>query len=124
MKLAIIGSRKFNDYDRLCRVMDSHYGLYDGHRNLWEYQVTEVVSGAAKGADSLAKRWAYDRGAKLTEYIPDWDRLGKGAGFVRNQKIIDDCDEVLAFWDGTSRGTRDSIKKAHAARKTTLIVYV
>ena len=124
MKLAIIGSRDYTNYEQLCDVMRNHYGLYCGERDLWEYRVKEIISGGAKGADSLAARWAKEEGVKLTEHIPEWDRLGKGAGFVRNQTIIDQCDEVLCFWNGESRGTRDSIKKAHAARKDTLIIYV
>jgi hypothetical protein len=47
----------------------------------------------------------------------DWDKHGKAAGFLRNTTIIENADWVVAFWDGTSRGTSDSIKKAHAAGK-------
>ena len=52
----------------------------------------------------------------------DWDRLGKGAGIIRNSQIIERCTSVLAFWDGVSRGTLDSITKAIRAGKAVRIV--
>lgn len=101
MKLAIIGSRNFNDYAWLKRVLT------------FRFPVPElVVSGGAGGADSLAERWAEERGIKTLIYKADWDLHGKKAGILRNVDIINACDEVLAFWDGESRGTKDMIDRA------------
>jgi hypothetical protein len=123
MKLAIIGGRTFTDYPLLCRVMLEHYGVDKEFPNSTDYTVTEVISGAAKGADSLAARWAKQHGVALIEFPADWDKHGKAAGFIRNRDIIEAADEVLAFWTGDSKGTAHSLSLAKRQRKTTLIVY-
>ena len=82
----------------------------------------EVVSGGAKGADSLGERFAKIWRCPVTIFKPDWS-IGKWAGFIRNQQIVDACDMVLAFWDGNSRGTKDTIHKAKIAKKPTFIIY-
>lgn len=91
MKLAIIGSRSL-------RI-----------ENLGDYlpeNVTEIVSGGAKGVDTSARLYAREHGIPLTEFFPDYDRYGRCAPLKRNLQIIDYADAVLAFWDGQSRGTR------------------
>jgi hypothetical protein len=75
-------------------------------------RIDVVVSGGAAGADSLGERWALARGREARIYRPDWKR-GRGAGFERNSVIAEDCDALVAFWDGRSRGTLDTLKKAH-----------
>jgi hypothetical protein len=111
MKLAIIGGRDFDDYERLCVVM----------KNV-KSPIEAIVSGHAKGADTLAERWADDHGVEKEIYLPDWDGLGKRAGFVRNQQIIDAADAVLAFWDQKSKGTAHSIGLAKKAGKPLKII--
>lgn len=118
-KLAIIGGRDFADYPLLNSLMTQWF--WDGVADRW--RVSEVVSGGARGADSLGARWARENRVKLTEFIPDWDRFGKRAGFLRNEDIVQACDVVLAFWDGVSRGTGNSLSIAKRLKRTTLIVY-
>ena len=121
VKLAIIGSRGFIDYGHLSLVMAEWFGRYE---EAGPYCiVTEVISGGANGADKLGARWAKEKGIKLTEFIPDWDRLGKRAGFVRNEDIVKAADCVLAFWDGVSKGTGNSLSIAKRLKKPTLIIY-
>ena len=72
--------------------------------------VTEIVSGGAKGIDVCAKEYANSNGIKLTEFLPEYERYGRGAPFRRNMQIIDYADEVLAFWDGRSKGTKNVIE--------------
>lgn len=110
MKVAVIGSRTFIDYDRLKRILDL-------------YPITTIVSGGAKGADSLGEKYADEKGLQKEIYYPDWDLFGKSAGFLRNTTIIENCDMVVALWDGESKGTKDSLSKAQALKKTTLIAY-
>ena len=110
MKVAVIGSRDFNDYERLKKVLNN-------------INVTHIISGGARGADRLGERYADENGIPKTIYIPDWDKYGKGAGFIRNQLIIDDAELVVVFLDGKSNGTRDSMKKAHKQRKEIYILY-
>lgn len=99
MKVAVIGSRglKVNDLGKY---------LPDG--------TTEIVSGGARGIDSCAREYALAHGIKLTEFLPDYDKYGRSAPLKRNITIIENADIVLAFWDGTSRGTKfviDSCEK-------------
>ena len=91
MKTAIIGSRNITNVD-LSRFIPSG--------------TTEIVSGGARGVDTVAKRYAVDHGLKLTEFLPDYERFGRGAPLKRNITIIENADIVLAFWDGKSRGTK------------------
>jgi hypothetical protein len=53
----------------------------------------------------------------LEVFYPDWDKYGKKAGPLRNELIIQSADLVLAFWDGTSRGTKSSIDFALKYKK-------
>ena len=84
--------------------------------------MTEFVSGGARGVDSFAES-IVDSTVKKTIFKPDWDKYGKSAGFIRNKLIIDEADMVLAFWDGSSKGTKHSIDLAIAAGKP-LNIYV
>lgn len=120
MKLAIIGSRTFNNYPLLLDYLTSFF-----FNSLpQEFRFDGIVSGGAKGADSLGERFANDYKIGKTICKPNWDVYGKSAGFRRNQTIVDNCDMVLAFWDGKSRGTADTISKAKIAKKPTFIIYI
>lgn len=110
MKVAVIGSRTFNDYERMKGIL-----------NL--FPITTIVSGHAKGADKLGEKYADENNIPKEIYIPQWDLFGKKAGFMRNEDIIKNSDIVIAFWDSKSKGTRDSIGRANQMKKTTLIVY-
>lgn len=118
MKLAIVGSRSFSDYDLLVETLKSHYLTQSG----WHF--TEIVSGGAKGADSLAAEFARVNGIKLTEFLPDWDKFGKSAGFKRNAQIVDYADEVLAFSVDNSKGTGHSIELAKRQEKPVKVIEI
>lgn len=118
MKLAIIGGRDFQDFS----LADQTF------IKLTEYflrinEPVEIVSGGAKGADLIGKKIANKYSLKYIEFLPDWDLYGKSAGFKRNVDIINDCDQVLAFWDGVSKGTAHSLKLAKQSKKPTTIIY-
>lgn len=72
---------------------------------------TEIVSGGAKGIDTCAREYALSHGLKLTEFLPEYEKYGKSAPLKRNITIIENADIVLAFWDGSSRGTKFVIDK-------------
>lgn len=91
MRVAVIGSRNLNV------------------PNLEKYlpaDVTEIISGGAMGVDTSARTYALAHGLKLTEFLPDYKKYGKSAPLKRNITIIESADLVLAFWDGTSHGTK------------------
>lgn len=110
MKYGIVGSRNFSDLGLVRRFV----------AKLKDDDV--VVSGGARGVDATAAKAARSRGIKVVEYIPDWDKLGKSAGYIRNQKIVDDSEVLVAFWDGNSKGTQHSILLARRAGKKVFIV--
>jgi len=112
MNIAIVGSRTFTDYDLLLSTIQK-----------FKDEIDTIVSGGAAGADSLGKRFAdYWQIASII-FPADWNKYGKSAGFRRNQHIVDYSDMVVAFWDGESKGTKDTIEKARVAKKPTFIVY-
>ena len=71
--------------------------------------VTEIVSGGARGVDTSARQYAVAHGIKLTEFLPEYARYGRAAPIKRNLAIVEYADTVLAFWDGRSRGTKSVI---------------
>lgn len=122
MKLAIVGSRTFNDEFLMAEYLTIFTTAY-GFTDEVNPPDVEVISGGAKGADSLGERFAKINRCPVTIFKPDWDKYGKSAGFIRNQQIVDTCDIVLAFWDGKSKGTQDTINKAKKTKKPTFIIY-
>ncbi len=118
MRLAIVGGRDFDNYGLLESIL---WDLLRVRRN--DIPKDIIVSGGAKGADSLGKKYAKEEELECIEYLPEWKKYGKSAGFLRNQTIVNNCDMVLAFWDGVSRGTADTIEKAKRAKKPTFIIY-
>ncbi len=118
-RLAIVGGRDFNKFPILLYYLNTYF--YNGYSQ--EFIFDKIVSGGAVGADSLGGRFADDYEIEKEVFKPEWDKYGKSAGFIRNQTIVDNCDMVLAFWDGESRGTADTIDKAKKAKKPTFIVY-
>ena len=76
--------------------------------------VAIVVSGGARGPDQWAADTARRRGLGVAEFWPEYDRLGRGAPFARNEEIAANCDGMLAVWDGVSRGTMDVVGRTRA----------
>ena len=107
MKLAVIGSR----------------GLLV--KNLGDYlpqNVTEIVSGGARGIDTCAREYALIHGIKLTEFLPEYSKYGREAPLKRNLLIIDYADEVLAFWDGRSKGTKYVMEQCRKKKKKVTVI--
>lgn len=129
MKLAVVGTRTFINkkiiYDELDLI----------HK---EIEISLIVSGGARGVDSIAVLWAKDRKIPFKEYKAKWDDLNAPgaiiktnsygnkynamAGMQRNSLIIDTAEKVVAFWDRKSSGTGDSIRKAISQNKLLKII--
>ena len=114
MRLAVIGSRGFDDYELLEKVLDI---IQRGNRLSFD----TIVSGGANGADSLAERYAIKNDIKTDIYPADWNKHGKSAGYIRNVDIWDNSDFGVAFWDGESKGTAHSFKLSIKQNKTLFI---
>jgi hypothetical protein len=104
MKVIIAGGRTFDDYNLLCKACDNTLRLQNE---------IEIVSGTANGADKLGERYANEKGYTIKQFPANWDKHGKGAGFIRNEEMAKYADALIAFWDGKSKGTKHMIDLAN-----------
>lgn len=102
MKVAIVGSRNLTNI-----VLDQYISK----------EVDEIVSGGAVGVDFCAAEYAKNKGLKLTEFLPQYERYGRAAPIIRNKQIVDYADKIIVFWNGTSKGTLSVIKYATKIEK-------
>ena len=84
--------------------------------------VDEIVSGGARGVDSCVTEYAKRNGIKLTVFLPKYDMYGRVAPIVRNKEIVNYSDKVIAFWNGSSKGTLSVIKYARKMGKQCEVV--
>ena len=103
MKLAVVGCREFVDFEKLSKILDAEHA---------KTPISVVVSGGAKGADSMAEEWAKSRGLETLIFLPEWKKYGRAAAIARNRQIIDSSEKCIAFWNDACRGTRSSIELA------------
>ena len=83
--------------------------------------MTEIVSGTAIGIDRMGEEWAIKNDVPVHRMPADWDHLGKRAGYVRNARMAEYADALLAIWDGESNGTRMMIAEMRRLQKPTRI---
>ena len=105
VKYIIAGGRDFDDIEFL--AWKSTAILRDFPKD-----IITIVSGCAKGADTLGEKFAEAMKLKVQRMPADWDKHGKAAGAIRNQQMAQEADALIAFWDGVSKGTKDMITKA------------
>ena len=103
MRVIIAGSRDFDDYRTLKRVCD---------KVLKNQRAVQIVSGMARGADRLGEQYANERNLKVYCFPANWEEYGKKAGYIRNKKMAEFADALIAFWDGKSPGTKMMIDLA------------
>lgn len=116
MRVLICGSRNWHDAQPIREVLEDL-----AERN----ETLVVIHGDAPGADRLAKRLAIEQGAEVIDEPADWEKYGKAAGPIRNQKMLDDHDpdEIWAFrCSGKSNGTDDMVRRGRAANIPTHVV--
>ena len=76
------------------------------------------------GADTYARLFAQQHNLQLIEFLPDYDKYGRNAPLIRNKLIVENCDCLIAFWDGKSRGTKYTLDYATKLGKSTKIVQI
>ncbi len=111
MKVIVAGSRTVCDYTLVARAIETS-----------GFVITEVVSGGAGGPDTLGEHWAAEHSITVARFIPDWGRLGKRAGPLRNHEMAVYADALIAIWDGQSRGTKNMIDTMRALGKPFKVV--
>lgn len=110
MKTIIAGSRSIQNIHFLIEAIESI-----------DWQITEIVSGKARGVDHLGELWANFMNIPVKEFPAEWKKYGKSAGYKRNSQMADYADALIAIWDGESSGTDHMIK---LARKKELKIFV
>lgn len=112
MKVAVVGSRTMADEKYLDAVLDRC-------RSIWG--AFTVLSGGARGADTLALGWARERNLPFKLFAANWGKYGRRAGPLRNPAMVEAADAVVAFWDGVSPGTRSTIEIAKELKRPVYI---
>lgn len=109
MRVAIIGSRDCPSIDIAAHLPE---------------RPSMIVSGGARGADTYAREYAERNDIPLLEFLPDYGKHGRRAPLLRNIQIVENCDCLIAFWDGASRGTKFTLDYAAKRGIPTHIVYI
>jgi hypothetical protein len=110
MRTIIAGSRDFTYYEEVLGIVaDSNY------------RITQIVSGAARGVDTVGEEIAKAYNIPFVRFPADWDRYGLSAGRIRNAEMAKNADALIAVWNGFSPGTRNMID---IANKRGLLVHI
>lgn len=113
MKVAIVGSRSINDENLVidfineCHEFDKTYD--------------KIISGGMKGVDSIAEKFAKENKIRTTIFVPNWEKYGDQAGFIRNSDIISKAEKCIIIWDGNSILTQNDIELCEQMRKPSYI---
>ena len=113
MKIAVIGSRQVNNYTWFI-VSDT----------LKEYKPSLIITGGAVGVDTLAEFYADSYEIPKNIILPNYEKYGRPATHIRNREIVNGADLVLAFWDGSSPGTKSVIKYARKRNKQIRVITI
>ena len=112
MKLAVSGTKKFNDFTFLSSMLKKISNI------------ELIISGGALGTDTLAKEYAIQNQIEFLEFPPDYKKFGDKAKHIRDKLIVEKCDELIAFWDGECEGTKYTMDYAKQLGKTVTIIKV
>lgn len=110
MRVIVAGSRGVSDYEKVSGAIASS-----------GFDVSEIVSGGARGVDALGERYARESGLPLKVFRAEWEKHGRSAGIKRNILMAQNADAIVAVWDGESRGTEHMIDEA---RRSGLLMHV
>lgn len=112
LKVAIIGSRDFKNKNLINETMESF---------LKKNEIGCIISGGAKGADTMGVQWANRNNIPTTVFYPDFKKR-KRAYHFRNRQIVKECDVLIAFWNGSSTGTKYTIDFAKTMEREVIVV--
>jgi predicted Rossmann fold nucleotide-binding protein DprA/Smf involved in DNA uptake len=101
LRVAIVGSRHFSEPERVMDYVKSLPGR------------ASIITGSASGVDAAATKAARDKGIPVQVIPASFDEMADGTkSAARNQRLVDACDVLVAFWDGSSKGTRTTVERA------------
>lgn len=103
VRLIVSGSRDICNEILVCGILQRYYV------EVFDFDVDAVITGGARGVDSIAHKWARLIGLRTIVRNADWDRYGKSAGPIRNREMLEYGNTLLAIWNGKSKGTKDMI---------------
>lgn len=118
MKVCIAGSRSITDGKVVYRELDNI------NKPVEIVCISSVVTGGARGVDQLAEVWAYAKGFKVKTVRPDYEKHGKRAPLIRNVQMAEECDALIALWDGYSKGTKFTIDEFAKRGKPSYMILV
>lgn len=115
-KIIVAGSREFDNYEYLKTKLDYYL------QNIKEEIV--IISGGAKGADTLGETYAKEKGYQIKQYLANWVKFGKQAGYIRNKEMALIADYCIVFWDDKSKGSKHMIDLALKYRLKVKVVKI
>ena len=104
-RVIIAGGRDFENYEYMCEILND---LFYNSTN-FEKRDIKIISGMAKGADTLAIRYADEHNLTKILFPANWKSYPRIAGFLRNEDMLSIATHLIAFWDGKSSGTKHMI---------------
>jgi len=114
VRVVISGSRTIKDKNLVWKALNES-----------KFTITELISGGAQGVDTLGEAWARSKNIPVKVYRPDYSLPNpKYAPLLRNQKMAEVGDALVAIWADGSRGTAHMIgcmEKLHKPMEVTKI---
>jgi hypothetical protein len=114
MKVIIAGSRTIKP-----SALDIRFAIQES-----QFDVNEIVSGTAIGADKAGEQYAIDEAIDLVMMPANWTKYKKSAGYARNLKMANYADALIAFWDGQSKGTAHIIEIMQKLKKPVKVIII
>ena len=119
-KIGIVGSRDFTNNEKF--ELNMNLILTDKGIPI-NKECLKIISGGARGADTLARMFAQKHGLEITEYKNDFAKYGVKGYFERNKQIVENSDFLIVFWDGESRGTLNTLDHCKKLGKEAIVIY-
>ena len=110
MLVIIAGSRSIHDYAVISEAVEAS-----------GFKPILIISGGARGVDSLGEEWAEKNGVPVRRFLALWNVYGKRAGYIRNADMAKVADALVAVWDGKSKGTKHMIDTMRGRNKPVYI---
>lgn len=107
--ISVIGNYEFDDEEYFQQVLDPHLS--------YRFTMIKLVSrDSGAPLDLMVEEYSHFNGIPYFGYLPDWDKDGKDAIYLRDKELIASCDECVAFWDGESTNTKNLLHLCHSWR--------